>query len=71
MGAIFQDYAIPEGYEGVLYSGDLFFYYDDEDPDCASGAFLGESDPNVCEWYEDLDECIDSFADIDLERCFN
>ena len=71
MGAIFEDYAIPAGYKGILYSGGLFFYYDGDDPEYASGAFLGEGDPNICEWYEDLEECIDSLAGIDLGSCFD
>ena len=70
MGRIFTDYDIPEGYKGVLYSGDVFFYYEGDALEYASGAALSEGDPEVALWYEDLDECIFFFADIDWDRCF-
>lgn len=71
MGQIFNDYEIPVGYQGILYSGDVFFFYEGEDLDYPSGASLNEGDANVDEWFEDLDGCIDSFNGIRWENLFD
>ena len=71
MGMTYDDYCIPEGYEGVLYSGDVCYYTDDEYEylDAASGTSLGEYDPIV--WFEDLDECIEETESYSPDRLFH
>ena len=70
MGQIFNDYEIPAGYIGILYSGDVFFFYEGDDFDYASGNCLSEGDASSTEWYEDLDECIETFNTVDWSRVF-
>ena len=66
---IYFDYSIPAGYAGVLYSGDVFYYYDDDYIDIASGTSLCEFDDSI--WYEDLDMCVAELKNIDRICYFN